>query len=737
MRLFSLRICLALCLAQLAVCAVAQSGPGKGRVTVADAIEMTRLGVASYEDDSATDAALYSPDGRWFAVVLKKGNLRRNTVDYTLEVFRTDDALAGRGPARVVKMSSSSNRAAIAGVKWLSDNRTLLFIGETPGRIGQIYAYDLSSRRFTQLTHHHTPVAAFDASSHGRVIVFEADPPVTDPLASPEVERNGFYVTGENLAEVMLAGSPYAKYRSRDSRQLFLMVNGRRAIRMPAEDGIWPNLTLSVAPNGRYALVEALVRDVPKSWLGYRDRFLHEFVAAKKAASATSSVEQYLLLDTRTGIFTPLIDAPKSWEHDGFLWLNGGRSLVLSKAYLPLAEVSGAELDERESKLYAIEMKLPSHTFEKILEGNAKATEWVASSKEVLFEQSNRAIEAYQQRGAGWDKVAGMTVNPERDRPRVTYEQDMNTPPKLWITNPVTSQRVLLQDLNPQFRHVCFGMEREISWKATDGHWVHGGLYLPPDYQPGQRYPLVIQTHGFDPSRFWIDGPWNSAFAARPLAARDIVVLQMGGASGDAQYRSTPEEAPQQMAAFEGAIDYLHGKGIIDRERVGIIGFSRTVYYVAYTLTHSKYSFRAATLADGFNAGYFMRVAYPNQAAEPDAVNGGPPYGTTLSNWIEHSPSFNILHVKTPIRLESYSVAGVMEEWEWYSLLSTMGKPVDLVVLPHGTHLLVKPWERMASEQGNVDWFTFWLKGEEDPAPDKRALYARWRKLRTMEADQK
>ena len=42
------------------------------------------------------------------------------------------------------------------------------------------------------------------------------------------------------------------------------------------------------------------------------------------------------------------------------------------------------------------------------------------------------------------------------------------------------------------------------------------------------------------------------------------------------------------MAAYEGAIDYLDEKGMIDRARVGILGFSRTVWKVEYTLTHSK-----------------------------------------------------------------------------------------------------------------------------------------------------
>jgi hypothetical protein len=32
-----------------------------------------------------------------------------------------------------------------------------------------------------------------------------------------------------------------------------------------------------------------------------------------------------------------------------------------------------------------------------------------------------------------------------------------------------------------------------------------------------------------------------------------------------------------------------------------------------------------------------------------------------------------------------------------------------------------------------VDWFCFWLKGEEDPGPAKAEQYARWRELRKLQ----
>jgi hypothetical protein len=67
-----------------------------------------------------------------------------------------------------------------------------------------------------------------------------------------------------------------------------------------------------------------------------------------------------------------------------------------------------------------------------------------------------------------------------------------------------------------------------------------------------------------------------------------------------------------------------------------------------------------------------------------------------------------------------------------FSGLTRLKKPVDLIYIPDSPHLLVKPWHRLTSQEGNVDWFCFWLKSEEDPAPTKSEQYVRWRKLRDL-----
>ena len=66
------------------------------------------------------------------------------------------------------------------------------------------------------------------------------------------------------------------------------------------------------------------------------------------------------------------------------------------------------------------------------------------------------------------------------------------------------------------------------------------------------------------------------------------------------------------MAVYDGAIDFLDRKGLIDRDRIGITGFSRTYLYVTYTLTHSKHHFAAAAIADGVDYSYFQYMLVSN-----------------------------------------------------------------------------------------------------------------------------
>ena len=158
-------------------------------------------------------------------------------------------------------------------------------------------------------------------------------------------------------------------------------------------------------------------------------------------------------------------------------------------------------------------------------------------------------------------------------------------------------------------------------------------------------------------------------------------------------------------------------------------------WQVKYTLTHTRRRYAAAAISDGFDLGYFAYVAmadrsYPDN--EMDQIIGAPPTRGGLQSWLRESPGFNIDNVPdtTPIRLVASYPLDVLMEWEWFSMMKRLGKPVDMVVFLDGVHVLTKPLNRMISQDGNVDWFDFWLNGHEDPDPAKVDQYKRWNKLR-------
>ncbi len=687
-------------------CASAES---KRLVTVADAIEMTRLADPVYRNggDPKGLVAHFSPDGKRFVIVLRKGSVRKDTNEYSLVLYRTADAFRSPKPDLLVTMSSTSNRDALGMVRWLADNETVVFLGENPGGRPQLYSFNVRARRLRKLTNHPTVIAEYDITPDGREILFLAGPPPEKPGAKEKIYPQGVVIEGQRLTDI-LAGY-YSENASAGAEQLFIKrgEHAPTAIRIATGHRLFDNSWISLSPDGRYAAICGYVHDIPESWHKYKSAYMQDFLATNPPRGVIPQIEQALLWDRNNGSVHPLVDAPAATNiFCGTQWAADAKSLAF-QTYLPLEGVDPPEREARESNDYWVEVNLPSRKFHRV-------------SKEE------------------WQKKETNRIWPVE----VSLEEDLNNPPKIYVADPESKRKELLLDLNPQFSELDFGRTEVITWTTADGTELTGGLYLPADYVPGKRYPLVIQTHGFTSKRFSMDGlnEWSSAFAARPLASAGIVVLQAYGRKDGEQYTrnekrlgTTPEQARVRMEkqAYEGAIDALAERGLIDRDRVGIVGFSRSVCFVGYTLTHSKYSFAAASLVEGVDCGYFQEIAIPSAAWDINKMNGGAvPLGEGLQEWFKESPGFNLDKVHTPVRLLELETDTVLGLWEWYAGLSFQRKPVDFVFLPAADHFVNRPWERVVAQQGLVDWFRFWLQDWEDPGREKHDQYLRWRDLR-------
>lgn len=675
----------------------------KRAITVADCVAMTRLESRPYFADRSSPAH-FSPDGKRFVVVLMRGNLRQNTNDFSLLLYQTADAFHSPKPDALVKMSSSSSRDAIANISWLADNETVVFLGENPDEVSQVYALNTSTKTLKKMTNHPTPINNYVISSDGREIAFEADPPENKVSCVTNGSCKSIVIAGQNLFDVLTGA-----YTPRQGQQVFWQASDDSARRVPVgAEYIVLQGPFSLSPDDRYLVFSAFLLDPPSAWASYQNPYVQAFFGANIPKGRMSPLQQYLLFDTKAMSLAPLVGAPMT-EFDPISWAGDGKSVFLM-SYLPLNLADPVERKAREHNKFPIEVDLRSREFRK-----AAKEKFPAASIE------NLPLE-------------------------VTLEQDVNTPPKLYVSDPASHEKKLLLDLNPQFSELDFGAVKTIELNVA-GVEMLAGLYLPPDYEPGKRYPLLIQTHGFMPNEFSMDGrsEWGSGFAARPLAAKGVLVLQTLAfkderdherSHKEARFGANLEESGKNFAVlgYEKAIDYLDSQGLIDRNRVGITGFSRTVCFVGYALTHSKYRFAAASLVDGISCGYLEAIAEPEEIWDINNINGGAaPFGEGLKLWMKNSPGFNLDKVLTPVRLASLGDFSALSAWEWYAGLTLQKKPVHFVLIPHGLHVGGMVSERMLAQQELVDWFTFWLKGEEDSDPAKADQYHRWRELRKLQ----
>ena len=726
----------------------------KRGATVADSIEMA---VVTEPTENHSEAAT-SPDGRHCFIVVKKGNLRTGYNDYTLLLYDLDEvrrSLGTNGLPKTVSLanfSSASNRPGIFRARWLGDSRTISFIGEQPGTMPQLYSVDIHTAAIHQMTASDTPAVDYDISASGAHFVYIAESPVD----WSERDQHGYLVGLDSLLDVV--GRQNHGVNTPES--IYVGRKGTRASRrLRVETNLWTRHLFGVwiSPRGRWAIVPQHVLDPPSSWWtdyapvatyralqGADSRDVKSFSVSSQAIFL-----QFLLVDLTTGRTALLLESPAGigfgGTQVGVQWTADESSVIVANTFLPLRDVTGEERSRRQASPSIVEVNLETKQLSRIVnvlekaDGESADRVYTGSRfngrDELVVSWMSRtggaSQSAYRKRGAGWGEIGGqMPANPSRIQLAVT--QSLNTPPEITASDTADGREKVITDLNPELRSVDLGEAEALEWVDEEERKWTGGLLRPPHYDPTRRYPLVILTHGFDPSLFWMDGPEGvpSGYAARALGGRGIVVLQVKDSVGTLGSR---RELQIQLGGYEAAMRKLDGMGMIDLSRVGIHGWSRTGYYVQYALVFSGIPFAAASVADPSELGIGQYVAlfgfgYPGMV-EMERMLGTPLWGDEAAKvWAERDPTFHLDRVQTPLRIEAYKYG--LSWWDMYAILRRHNRPVEYWLFPEASHVLFKPYERLTSQEGTVDWYDFWLNGHEDPVPGKQTQYARWRELR-------
>jgi hypothetical protein len=736
---------------------MAQSEP----FTVADSIQMVHFNDPSAHTYSAPVWNI-SPNGSTALLVTTKGIVASDVVESTLwtlnlrstaEYLEKGNATTPPPPRAIITIRGQlrvSFGSLITKSQWSLDSQAIYMLAEQRGGRRELDKVNVATGREESLSAEDYSVDEFEIDSRGvlySAVRFQEGAGQFGPNTSEVIET----VRGRTVWDLLWPSmTPNSVLFRADSS----------GIRPIAPASWWDPLEkyFFMSPDGSTVVTLVPVDRTPIAWESYLPSELTG--PLYWPASSRSPVLEYEVVDLNTNSRRPLLGSPsgKSSGYDDTLrvvWSPGGDHILATNTFLPFDHQTQREQEARRQPCAAAYVGMNDGSAVCIVSARSSwsdqsADSWAVSN--IAFGRTDRDVvidfrwnerhktECYSSANGKWAKTpesacdSSAKISKESNRVPVKLElvQSLDDPPSVWAEDAKDSHRVEIWNPNPQLAEKVSAKTSVYHWLDNDQRQWTGGLMLPDGFKPGTRYPLVIQTHGFRPNEFMVEGASTTAMAARPLAASGFVVLQM---EDKHEQSMTIEEARIHVNGFSAAVDQLVARGIVDPQRVGIVGFSRTCWFVEEALLEMPDRFAAAVMADGVDQSYlsYMLLAPENLSMESERENGGKPVGKGLETWIRLAPGFRLSELKTPLRLQAMNPASLLSEWEIYASLRVQNKPVDMLYLPLGQHILQNPAEVMASEQGDVDWFRFWLKGEEDHDPLKRSQYERWEKLRQEE----
>lgn len=740
---------------------------GEQHFTAQDEIELYHFGDPY---SGHRDAVFFSPDRRYFVVIAEHGLVRLNQPEVMLRVYSSQGVrkflssqVTGIEPAPlwIWKRSSFREGPLVTNLRWLADSESFAFLLRTSSGSNQLVLAEVGRRTVEALTSPTQDVTAFDIRDRSHFVYSVWD---VAPLRRSRLDRSeaSLVGTGRPLKELLFSDDRQMLTNMYDRSELWAVVDGKRiAVHDSASHKILHlylkgQEALALSPNGRFVVTARAVPLIPESWevlfppptpsSVYRIRAGQQDLGSSQGMRYAS---EYVMLDLLRGSSVSLADAPMG-ESAGWYgvpsaaWSLDGRSLVLSNTFLggedhesegrpaaPCVAVVGV----RQQRKICLNHRDGANNENYIVEGVGFVHGDPRQVNVAVYKDGKMRREIYVRNDDGfWELHEGSEEGADTENHsllHVAVKERFDSPPVLVATDETSKESRIIWNPNPQLQRSKLSDVSVLHWKDQTGRDWTGGLYKPMGYVHGNRYPFVIQTHGFHEDEFEPSGVFPTAFAARQLASAGFVVLQVRDCPG----RVTADEGPCNVEGYRSAVQTLAEQGIIDPERVGIVGFSRTCFYVMEALTSGSVHFKAALITDGVNEGYLQYLLAVDDsenalAREADAMNGARPFGSGLGNWLKNSPEFNLEKVEAPLQIVASGRGSTLFMWEPYAVLRYLHKPVDLIILNSPEHVLTNPAARLVSQGGAVDWFRFWLKGEENSDAAKIPQYVRWRTLR-------
>jgi dipeptidyl aminopeptidase/acylaminoacyl peptidase len=254
--------------------------------------------------------------------------------------------------------------------------------------------------------------------------------------------------------------------------------------------------------------------------------------------------------------------------------------------------------------------------------------------------------------------------------------------------------------------------QEKTSWKGADGVTVEGMLYYPLDYQPGQKYPLAVQTHG-GPQSSDKFGFGNSSSYIPVLTAKGYFVFKPN-------YRGSTGYGDPFLRDMVGGyytnshldvitgVDHLIKLGLVDPDRMVKMGWSGGGHMTNKIITFTT-RFKAASAGAGAT-NWISMYAQSDTRTNRTPWFGGTPWqkNAPIEVYWNNSPLKYVSNVTTPTIIlvgEKDERVPAPQSVEMYRALKSLGVPTHLYIAPREPHGWQELRHQLFKMNVELDWF--------------------------------
>lgn len=258
-----------------------------------------------------------------------------------------------------------------------------------------------------------------------------------------------------------------------------------------------------------------------------------------------------------------------------------------------------------------------------------------------------------------------------------------------------------------------------ISWQSSDGLEIEGILSTPAGFDANKKYPLLVVVHG---GPGWASFPifsdcFNEKYPIEQFIEKGFIVLEPNyrGSSGYGNEFLKSNYRKLAIANYDDVIsgvDKLIDTGIVDKDRVGIMGWSNGGYISAFCSTFSD-RFKAISVGGGIS-NWRTQYANTDMSYFIRMYLGSSPWGDP-EIYVKTSPMTYIKSACTPTLIQH----GAKDErvptpnsYELYKGLKDMGVDAELVIFKGMAYSSDQPGVNAAIMKQNLMWFSHYILGE-------------------------